>query len=190
MSRLIALSFCVALLLRALPVAYVAQQAPAAEDKPKTYASYEALFDDFAKRREVLYTRFERLQENERVAPADLERVEEEIRSLDGEYARALRAYVEANADAADLMPARFEIVNVWSRLEDRLEQAVASADDFLRLHADAELAPDVRFLKAQTLFRISEEPAELLREAPHTTAISRPDEVRAARQSVMSAPL
>jgi glycine dehydrogenase subunit 2 len=38
----------------------------------------------------------------------------------------------------------------------------------------------------AQTLFRISEEPAELLREAPHTTAISRPDEVRAARQPVL----
>jgi len=34
----------------------------------------------------------------------------------------------------------------------------------------------------SQTLFRISEEPAELLHEAPHTTPISRPDEVRAAR--------
>ena len=39
----------------------------------------------------------------------------------------------------------------------------------------------------AQTLFRISEEPAELLHEAPHTTSISRPDEVRAARQSVVA---
>ena len=38
----------------------------------------------------------------------------------------------------------------------------------------------------AQTLFRISEEPADLLHEAPHTTSISRPDEVRAARQPVM----
>ena len=38
----------------------------------------------------------------------------------------------------------------------------------------------------AQTLFRISEEPAELLHEAPHTTAVSRPDEVRAARQPVV----
>jgi glycine dehydrogenase subunit 2 len=38
----------------------------------------------------------------------------------------------------------------------------------------------------AQTLFRISEEPAELLHEAPHTTAVSRPDEVRAARQPVL----
>jgi glycine dehydrogenase subunit 2 len=38
----------------------------------------------------------------------------------------------------------------------------------------------------AETLFRISEEPAKLLHEAPHTTAISRPDEVRAARQAVL----
>jgi glycine dehydrogenase subunit 2 len=42
----------------------------------------------------------------------------------------------------------------------------------------------------AQALFRISEEPADLLHEAPHTTPISRPDEVRAARQPVMVAPL
>ncbi len=39
----------------------------------------------------------------------------------------------------------------------------------------------------AETLFRISDEPAELLHEAPHTTPISRPDEVRAARQAVLS---
>jgi len=41
----------------------------------------------------------------------------------------------------------------------------------------------------AQTLFRISEESAELLHEAPHTTPISRPDEVRAARQPVLAWP-
>ncbi len=39
----------------------------------------------------------------------------------------------------------------------------------------------------AQTLFRITEEPADLLHDAPHTTPISRPDEVRAARQPIMS---
>jgi glycine dehydrogenase subunit 2 len=39
----------------------------------------------------------------------------------------------------------------------------------------------------AQTLFRISEEPPELLHEAPHTSSISRPDEVRAARQPVVA---
>jgi glycine dehydrogenase subunit 2 len=38
----------------------------------------------------------------------------------------------------------------------------------------------------AQTLFRISEEDPELLHDAPHTTSISRPDEVRAARQPVL----
>jgi len=39
----------------------------------------------------------------------------------------------------------------------------------------------------AQTLFRITDEPPELLHEAPHTTSISRPDEVRAVRQPVLA---
>ncbi len=39
----------------------------------------------------------------------------------------------------------------------------------------------------AEVLFRITEEPADLLHEAPHTTPISRPDEVRAARQPIMT---
>jgi glycine dehydrogenase subunit 2 len=38
----------------------------------------------------------------------------------------------------------------------------------------------------AETLFRITEESPELLHEAPHTTMISRPDEVAAARTPVM----
>lgn len=38
----------------------------------------------------------------------------------------------------------------------------------------------------AEVLFRITEESAELLHEAPHSTQISRPDDVRAARQPVM----
>ncbi|MCA9229798.1 MAG: aminomethyl-transferring glycine dehydrogenase subunit GcvPB [Planctomycetales bacterium] len=41
----------------------------------------------------------------------------------------------------------------------------------------------------AETLFRITEEDADLLHDAPHTTAVSRPDEVRAARQPVLSYP-
>jgi glycine dehydrogenase subunit 2 len=38
----------------------------------------------------------------------------------------------------------------------------------------------------AELLFRITEESPDLLHEAPHTTPISRPDEVRAARQPMM----
>jgi glycine dehydrogenase subunit 2 len=38
----------------------------------------------------------------------------------------------------------------------------------------------------AETLFRITEEPPDLLHDAPHTTPISRPDEVLAARQPVL----
>ena len=38
----------------------------------------------------------------------------------------------------------------------------------------------------AETLFRITEEDAQLLHEAPHSTPVSRPDEVRAARQPIL----
>jgi len=38
----------------------------------------------------------------------------------------------------------------------------------------------------AEVLFRITEEPADLLHEAPHSTVNSRPDEVRAAREPVL----
>ena len=38
----------------------------------------------------------------------------------------------------------------------------------------------------AEALFRIAEEPPELLHDAPHTTPISRPDEVLAARKPVL----
>jgi glycine dehydrogenase subunit 2 len=38
----------------------------------------------------------------------------------------------------------------------------------------------------AETLFRVTEESPELLHEAPHTTTISRPDEVQAARKPIM----
>ena len=41
----------------------------------------------------------------------------------------------------------------------------------------------------AETLFRITEEPADYLHEAPHSTPNSRPDEVRAARNPIMSWP-
>jgi len=38
----------------------------------------------------------------------------------------------------------------------------------------------------ARALFRITEEPADMLHEAPHTLRISRPDEVQAARKAVL----
>lgn len=38
----------------------------------------------------------------------------------------------------------------------------------------------------AEALFRITEEPADLLHEAPHTTPVSRPDEVQAARRTIL----
>jgi glycine dehydrogenase subunit 2 len=41
----------------------------------------------------------------------------------------------------------------------------------------------------AETLFRVLEEDPELLHEAPHSTLVSRPDEVRAARQPVLTWP-
>jgi glycine dehydrogenase subunit 2 len=42
----------------------------------------------------------------------------------------------------------------------------------------------------AETLFRITGEDPQLLREAPHTTSVSRPDEVQAARQPTLCCPM
>jgi len=39
----------------------------------------------------------------------------------------------------------------------------------------------------AEALFRITEEPPDRLHDAPHTTPISRPDEVRAARKPILT---
>jgi glycine dehydrogenase subunit 2 len=39
----------------------------------------------------------------------------------------------------------------------------------------------------AEVLFRITEESADTLHDAPHSTAVSRPDEVRAARQPILT---
>jgi glycine dehydrogenase subunit 2 len=41
----------------------------------------------------------------------------------------------------------------------------------------------------AEVLFRVTEEDPDLLHDAPHTTPISRPDEVRAARQPILTWP-
>lgn len=154
MSR--AILILAAALLLAVPFDTQAQQAPAPAEKPKAYASYDDLFDDFSKRREVLLTRHERLREKERIEPAELQAIEDELRALDAEYVTMLRAYIDANPQAKDLMPARFEVAVTLSRLDDRLDEAVTAADAFLDKHSDSELAADARFLKAQTLFRIT----------------------------------
>lgn len=156
MSRFALTMLAAAMLLYGNAYSTVAQQAPAAEEKPKAYATYEELFDDFQKPRNVLLTRYERLRENERIEPAELEAVEDEMRALDRRYAAALRAYIDSHADAKDLMPARFELAVTWSRLPDGLELAIAAADELLEKHPDSELAADARFLKAQTLFQIA----------------------------------
>ncbi|MBK9975651.1 MAG: redoxin family protein [Planctomycetes bacterium] len=144
-------------LLAFVPLVSVAQEQPPAPDTPKVkeYATYDALFDDFDKRRKVLITQFERLQQKERVEPNELRKAEGELMALDHEYAGALRMYIDNHTGAKDLMPARFENAVTLSRLEDRLQDAVKAADEFLKNHADSDLAPDARFVKAQTLFRM-----------------------------------
>ncbi len=156
MSRIALAMLAAALLLSGAPYFAVAQQAPTAEEKPKAYANYEELFEDFQKSRNVLLTRYERLREKERIEPAELEAVENEMRALDRQYAAALRAYIDGHADAKDVMSARFELAVTWSRLPDSLDRAIATADEFLEKHPDSELVADARFLKAQTLFQIA----------------------------------
>lgn len=144
-------------------VLVTAQEAPREAPAVKTYEKYDALFDDFDARRRVLVTRFERLQQKERVDPDELRRAEAELIALDREYAAALRLYVDGHAGAKDLMPARFELLVTLSRLEDRLADAVATADEFIKNHPDADLLPDARFVKGQSLFRIQGREADAL---------------------------
>jgi hypothetical protein len=136
----------------------VAQQAPTSDadrEPPRDFSTYDELFDDFEKRRDVLHTRLDRMVEQERVEPADIERLEGQLRELDTEYARALERYISRNPTADDLMPARHELVVTLSRLEGRFDDALRAADTFLEHHADSELVSAIRFLKAQTLFRV-----------------------------------
>ncbi|MCL4731074.1 MAG: redoxin domain-containing protein, partial [Planctomycetes bacterium] len=152
-------NLALACVLTLAPAALVplAQQAPREAPAPavKDFARYDELFDDFDARRKVLITRFERLQQAQRVDPEELRKAEGELVALDREYAAALRRYIDTHAGAKDLMPARFELCVTLSRLEDRLADAVAAADEFLKNHPDAELVPDARFVRAQTLFRM-----------------------------------
>lgn len=142
----------------------VCQQAPAEPAQPvKGYATYDELFDDFQKQREVLFTRMDRLREQETTKPEEMQAVENELRKLDAGYADSLDTYIQGHPDAKDLMPARFELTVALSRIDDRLERAVTAADDFLKNHADADLAADVRFLKGQTLFRLAGRESEAL---------------------------
>lgn len=134
----------------------VCQHAPSEPEPPaKGYATYDELFGDFEKQREVLFTRMDRLREQETAKPEEMQAIESELRKLDGRYADALDTYIQGHPAAKDLMPARFELAVALSRIDDKLERAILAADDFLKNHADAELAPDVRFLKGQTMFRL-----------------------------------
>lgn len=137
------------------PMAVIAQEAPREVPAVKEFESYDKLFDDFDQRRKVLITKFERLQQKERVEPEELRKAEGELVSLDREYAASLRLYIDKHENAKDRMPARFELAITLSRLEDKLAEAVTACDEFLKHHADADLVADVRFVRAQTLFRM-----------------------------------
>lgn len=156
-------TFVLALVLLVAAFGFVSAQQVPETPEAKTYASYEELFDDFDKQREVLLTKWDRLREQRTVTPEELAAVENELKALDARYAASLEAYIGANADAKDVMPARFELIVSLSRLEDRLERAVAISDDFIRLHDDSELIADVRFIRGQTLFRIEGREADAL---------------------------
>ena len=153
MSRTIVFSL---LMLMCFTVPAVSQQTPAPSVKPKSFATYTELFDDFDNERQVLLTKMDRLRESEVVKPEEMQRLDGEMQALDGRYADALSTYIQGHANADDLMPARFELAVALSRNEEKLEAAVAAADDFLKMHADSDLVADVRFIKAQTLFRIA----------------------------------
>ncbi|MHC4840039.1 MAG: redoxin domain-containing protein [Planctomycetota bacterium] len=134
-----------------LPSGSIAQEA----SKPAAYANYDALFDAFDKRRQVLVTKLDALRSRKESTPEDIQKLQGKMVELDVEYAASLKKYVSDHPKAKDLMPARFERAVTLSRLEDKLLDAVTAANEFLEHHADSDLAADVRYVLAQSLFRI-----------------------------------
>ncbi|MBZ0136521.1 MAG: redoxin domain-containing protein [Planctomycetes bacterium] len=138
-----------------LIVSVAGQEAPDAPEEKQSYTSYEELFAAFDKQRQVLMTRWDRLQEQQDVKPEDIRKIEDDLKALDLKYADALEGYIGGNPNAKDLFGARFELVVALSRIDEKLARAVEVADEFLKHHKDSEPAGDVRFLKGQTLFRM-----------------------------------
>lgn len=147
---------CSALLLVSSVAVVGGQQAPSnSSEEKKVYDTYNALFDDFGAKREVLLTKMDRLRQRESVKPEEFKAVEDEMKALDVKYGNALEGYIAENPTAKDLMSARFELTVTFSRIDEKLEQSVKVADVFIKNHSDSELVADVYFIKAQTLLRL-----------------------------------
>lgn len=130
----------------------VAQDAPKAEE----FATYNALFEEFGKRREVVLTKLERLYQQKEPPVEEVRKLEDELRKIDLNYAQALARYIKGHADAADLEYARYELAVTLSKFEEKLEDAIKAAEEFLAAHAKSELAPAIKFVRAQSLYRIA----------------------------------
>lgn len=132
-------------------------RAPAAQDGPKAgeFATYAAVFDEFTKRREVVLTKLDKLYRLKEPPVEDIRKAEDELRGVDLAYCEALSKYIKGHAGVADLEYARYELVVTLSRFEEKLDDAVKAADEFLVAHAKSELAPAIKFARAQSLFRI-----------------------------------
>jgi peroxiredoxin len=149
---------CVASLSLSVYTASVAQEAPKGEpetETPKEFESYNAIFEFFSKRYEVEQTKLDRLAKDKESRPEDRQAIFDTIKKIDLEYVEVLRKYVTKNTNANDLEPARYEIVLTLSRHEDKLDEAVKAADEYLKEHASSERVKDVSFARAQTLARM-----------------------------------
>lgn len=149
-------ALCVLVLTAAVSLAQEAAPPAGGAETPGERNSYSAIFEEFGKRYEVQQTRLDRLAKQEKSTPEERQAIFAEIKQIDDEYVAALSRYIEKNPNAADLEPARYEVVLTLSRQEEKLDLAVKSADSYIELHAGSDRIKDIKFARAQCLARIA----------------------------------
>ncbi len=133
-------------------------------ETPKSFESYNKLFDHFQERREALFTKLRRA-ESEKAGKERMQELDSELRELDESYVDALKTYIDDHPGSDDLAAARFERVVSLSRLPNRFDDTLAACADFLTNHVDHELAGDVRFIRVQVLFRSAGKESEAIKQ-------------------------
>ncbi|CAG0941910.1 Thiol-disulfide oxidoreductase ResA [Anaerolineae bacterium] len=158
MYKRIALVVCAFAMSLTVGPVFLAQEAPKGEpevEAPKEFDSYNVIFEFFSKRYEVEQTKLDRLAKDKESRPEDRQAIFDTIKRIDLEYVEILRKYLTKYPNAKDLEPARYEIVLTLSRHEEKLDEAVKAADEYLKEHAASERVKDISFARAQTLARM-----------------------------------
>ncbi|MCC6575663.1 MAG: redoxin domain-containing protein [Planctomycetes bacterium] len=157
------LRVAVAAILLAAPC-LVAHSSPQAQEAKAEFSSHNDLFAEFNNRREVVLTKLEKLYGQKEPSPEEIRKLEDELRRIDLVYCDALAKYIKEHPDNKDLEYSRYELALTLSKFEEKLADAVKACDEFLAMHAKSDLAPSVKWARAQSYFRMPGSEAEALK--------------------------